>query len=163
MIDLADPRIKRVDGRPNYDLIRAMYAEMMPAINEAGDRWCDPYFLDWPAIFTPIESQMWALIRSQHVPFYPQFPVGRFFVDFGNPRKRLAIECDGALWHDAKRDRKRDQELFDAGWTVVRFSGAACYQMDRLAPQVFNAPPFTCTDAYWMENEPEETQDDPRC
>lgn len=125
-------RIKRPDGRVDYAGIRAVYAaNMSDILSRAG--WVDPYFADWPSIFTPIESQMWMLIRSHPEPYYPQFPVGRFFVDFGNPHTRTAIECDGRCWHDTERDEARDLELKRRyGWKVVRFSGRTCYRIQRL-------------------------------
>jgi len=82
-----------------------------------------PYFVDWGLIFTPIESDAWHYIRLYGLPMYPQFPVGRYFVDFGDPDRRIAIECDGAAFHDADKDKKRDAELLEMGWRVFRFPG----------------------------------------
>jgi len=47
----------------------------------------------------------------------------RYFIDVAIPEYRIAIECDGAYWHaNTDEDAKRQQEIEDAGWTVVRFS-----------------------------------------
>lgn len=124
--------LRRPDGAPNYTYIRSVYAAVMPDIVEAADRWIDPYFVDWVSIFTPIESAMWSVIRSQATPYYPQMPVGGYIVDFGNPLHRIAIECDGRAWHDAKRDEARDAQLGELGWRVFRFSGRACLRMPSL-------------------------------
>jgi hypothetical protein len=48
-------------------------------------------------------------------------------VDFAWPDRRLAIEVDGAEVHGtraaARRDRRLDREIRDAGWRVERFMG----------------------------------------
>lgn len=87
----------------------------------------DPYELgDWISIFTPIESGAWHDIRAYGLPLWPQLPVGRFFVDFGNPVAKVALECDGRQWHDAKKDQRRDAELQAQGWTIYRAPGWRC-------------------------------------
>ena len=88
----------------------------------------DPYAIaDWVSIFTPIEAAAWSDLRSAGLPMWPQLPVGRFFVDFGNPIAKVALECDGAAWHqDKAKDEARDAELRRMGWTVYRASGKVC-------------------------------------
>lgn len=86
----------------------------------------DPYFVDWTLFLTPIEKRIWSLIRTYGIPMFPQYPVGRFFLDFGDPVRKIAIECDGAKWHDPKKDKKRDTELSDLGWKVYRIQGSEC-------------------------------------
>jgi very-short-patch-repair endonuclease len=82
--------------------------------------------VDWTRIFTPIEKASWEEIRYNQLPFYPQFPIGRFFADFACPSKKICIECDGRAYHSAEKDRPRDLEMSDAGWVVYRISGADC-------------------------------------
>lgn len=43
---------------------------------------------------TPIERWLWADIRHADAVFYPQYPVGNFFVDFANPTRE---KSPGAL------------------------------------------------------------------
>jgi hypothetical protein len=126
--------IRRSDGRPDFDYLRRLYAVMTPHL--LMDRWVDPYFVDWPSIFTPIESQMWTLIRSQPVPFYPQYPVGGYFIDFANPRLKVGIECDSRGWHErrADLDEMRARDLYQLGWLVFGFSGRACMRLPELPP-----------------------------
>lgn len=85
-----------------------------------------PYLVDWTKILTPIESMAWGEIRCSGLPFYPQYPVGRFFADFADPVKKLVIECDGKQYHNAERDDMRDAFMAANGWTVFRVSGADC-------------------------------------
>jgi hypothetical protein len=111
--------------------IRAAY-DIHQALVESGEEsWMhgDPYAIaDWVRIFTPIEYDAWGEIRSRGIPLWPQLPVGKFFVDFGNPVKRIALECDGKEFHDARRDALRDAALLDMGWRVFRVTGSQCYQ-----------------------------------
>lgn len=85
-----------------------------------------PFGLDWSRVMTPIEFGLWHDLRSGRVDMWPQYPVGRFFVDFADPQKKIAVECDGKKWHDLERDMRRDDELSRMGWSVFRLDGAEC-------------------------------------
>ncbi len=89
----------------------------------------DVYEIDWTTYMTPIELALWGDIRQEGVVLYPQHPVGRFFVDFGHPVARVAIECDGREFHlDRDKDRARQAEIESFGWTVYRLTGRQCNQ-----------------------------------
>ena len=106
--------------------IRRAYKLQMPALKasaESADS-IDPYFYDWQ--FTPIEDAVWQDIRGFGLPMFPQLPVNKYFVDFGNPFLKIAVECDGKQWHDKQKDNKRDQELMSEGWTIYRIPGNVC-------------------------------------
>jgi very-short-patch-repair endonuclease len=124
--------------RRRLDRIAAHYEAMKEDFRRTpANRWAiDPYA--WHAVvsMTPIEASLWSDIRIEGVVMYPQFPVGRFFVDYGNPVAKVAIECDGKQFHlDKEKDAARQREIEALGWTVYRLSGAACntpdtYEMD---------------------------------
>lgn len=83
---------------------------------------------------TPIESRLWHAIRMFGLEMYPQFPVGKYYLDFANPFHRIALEADGkahTLPEVIVRDERRTKELENAGWTIYRFTG-----------RVLNAPFF---------------------
>jgi very-short-patch-repair endonuclease len=78
-------------------------------------------------VLTPIEQWLWHDIRALDLVMYPQYPVAGFFVDFANPKAKVAIECDGAEFHQVyEKDASRDAKLKSLGWTVYRISGNAC-------------------------------------
>lgn len=79
---------------------------------------------------SPIERNLWSDIRTADLVLYPQWPVAGFFVDFGNPVARVAIECDGKAFHDAARDAPRQKAIEAKGWTVYRFPGWMCNQQE---------------------------------
>lgn len=116
----------------DWNRIRAHYARITPLIlAERKNEWAvDAY--DWDEgkgmiHLTPIESWLWADIRNANAVFYPQYPVGRFFVDFANPKAKVAIECDGAAYHlDKAKDEARDELLGRMGWVVYRAPGWLC-------------------------------------
>lgn len=111
--------------------LRAKYARLAQEGREAWFRG-DPYEIwDWGLAFTPIESAVWGDIRDAGLDLWPQLPVGRYFVDFGNPIARVAIECDGRDFHDGRRDSVRDLELVRNGWRVWRIPGWACLKEAR--------------------------------
>lgn len=89
----------------------------------------DPYQIaDWVTLFSPIEYDAWSEIRGYGLALWPQLPVGKFFVDFGNPVAKIALECDGREFHDPAKDRARDAALNEMGWRVFRVTGSECYQ-----------------------------------
>lgn len=93
------------------------------------DEWSiDAYAWDHDGGITlsPIESYLWGDIRQCNMVLYPQWPVAGFFVDFGNPVAKVAIECDGKAYHDPDRDRARQKVIESHGWAVYRFPGWLC-------------------------------------
>lgn len=118
--------------KPNWSAIRAHYEEIIPEIlAEIRNEWAvDPYHWSGVMTMTPIEDFMWSAIREVNAIFYPQYQVGRFFVDFANPVARVAIECDGAAYHqDVEKDAERDRDLNAMGWVVYRITGSECNQV----------------------------------
>jgi hypothetical protein len=114
----------------DWSRIRAFYREHEAEIlaEERCEWGIDAYTWDNGMLrMTPIEKWLWSDIRDCNAIFYPQYPVGRYFVDFGNPVAKVAIECDGYHYHlDKEKDRLRDEELAQMGWKVYRISGADC-------------------------------------
>lgn len=130
---LAEAIMRAPDWKARLSAVRDYYAMVGPEIMRVPAwEWAfDPYEVDWPAIFTPIEFALWQDIRTLGIPLYPQFPMDAaggktFFADFASPARRVAIECDGVAYHGDARDRLRDDALARNGWKIFRFSGATC-------------------------------------
>lgn len=126
-------RFVPVTGRTlkeRFSAIKANYRRHQAMVDAGISSWFgdDPYEVgEWPSIFTPIESSLWTDIRCYGLDLWPQLPVGRFFVDFGNPVAKVAIECDGKEFHqDKAKDDARDAELEAMGWEVLRIPGWQC-------------------------------------
>jgi very-short-patch-repair endonuclease len=122
-------KIRRSKGFERLDAIRSFYKLARADIVKAGRaEWgVDPYEVDWLMVFTPIENALWYDIRMAGAVLYPQYPVLNYFVDFGNPVAKVAIECDGAAFHqDTERDATRQRAIEAAGWTVYRITGRDC-------------------------------------
>jgi hypothetical protein len=119
------------------------YKYLTPLILERPiNRWVDPYgSIDWQKVFSPIESQTWMALRGfGFSPMYPQYPVNKYFLDFGNPKAKVAIECDGAEWHlDKEKDAKRDLVLLEEGWIVYRMDGSGC---NKMCEEYYELPDF---------------------
>lgn len=132
---------------PNRRRIAKLYDEL-PRVWDTPRRWAvireyyqirnclergevSPYELGLERFHTPIEFMVWQDIRSLGLPFFMQYPVGRRFVDFGDPVAQIAIEADGAQWHqDEVRAQKRTEELNRKGWRVYRIKGCDAYSID---------------------------------
>lgn len=112
-----------------FDEAAKHYKQYRTEILEAGrSEWgVDPYEWECFTDMTPIESDLWACIRSVDAVLYPQFPIGRYFADFCNPVAGVVIECDGAQWHqDVEKDAKRQKAIEEEGYTVYRITGKQC-------------------------------------
>lgn len=129
--------------------IKNHYDVLTPIIIDCGEkygwaRWVKPYSrrFNWAEIFSPIEENAWYSIRSfGKVPLYPQFPVDKYYVDFGNPYVRIGIECDGAQYHQNKeKDLVRDKVLWESGWRIYRISGSDCNRV--VSENYFNINDF---------------------
>lgn len=114
----------------HFERVKAFYAEVDHLIKRRSDEWMiDPYAweFDGGIRLTPIEWALWNDIRMENMVMYPQYPVGRYFVDFGNPAAKVAIECDGEQWHtDKTKDAVRQREIETLGWHVYRITGKDC-------------------------------------
>ena len=112
-----------------WNALRRFYAAQSAAIKASPDRLAfDIYAVDFPSIFSTIETAAWVSIRGYGLPFYPQYPVGKYFADFADPHQKIAIECDGRAWHSSERDEIRDQEFKRLGWRVIRIPGWAFFR-----------------------------------
>jgi very-short-patch-repair endonuclease len=134
-----DPHVEGInearDSKSRWNALREFYKVATPEIlKRPAHEWAlDPYAADWMRVFTPIEYGLWCDIRTLGLVFYPQYPVGRYFVDFANPVAKVALECDGRAWHqDAAKDRARQDDIEALGWTVYRFTGRACLEPDEI-------------------------------
>lgn len=57
----------------------------------------------------------WLLLHG----FKREYRVGRYVVDLACPKKKIALEADGARYHqDVVREHERDEYLAARGWTV---------------------------------------------
>jgi hypothetical protein len=113
-----------------WGIIREVYKHLTPEIMESGEEGSfglvDPYPVDWLKIFTPIEYDAWQSIRYRGIGLYPQYPVYNYFLDFGNPFLKVALEMDGKA-HSLTRDIERDLKLIELGWHIYRIKGVECY------------------------------------
>jgi very-short-patch-repair endonuclease len=114
------------------DYIKKYYeresGNILDTFQKSNKMFYNSYPLDWSKIMTPIEFQAWVAIRSKGIVLYPQYPVLNYHLDFANPGLMIALELDGAEWHDKERDLKRDNKLRELGWTVYRITGKEMYR-----------------------------------
>jgi len=84
---------------------------------------------DWK--MSDIESRTWSALRCIKYckDFNPEYPVLNYFVDFGDPLKKIAIECDSKKYHFGKyeQDTERQIKIQNKGWKVFRFNSAQIY------------------------------------
>lgn len=122
-------RVNRaVDLNARFIALTGYYGCAQREIAAAPFEWAiDPRALRWRELMTPIEQNMWECLQASGLKFYPQYPIGRFFVDFAHPGAKVIVECDGAAYHrDWHKDAERDLQLEKRGWTVLRITGRDC-------------------------------------
>ena len=88
---------------------------------------------------TDTERAAWSLLRGvkfKGFKFRRQHALGRYFVDFYCPQRRLIVELDGSVHvqpAQARRDLRRDAHLQEMGYTILRFSNGIVLN----APEIF--------------------------
>jgi very-short-patch-repair endonuclease len=73
---------------------------------------------------TDAEIALWRLLRSRRLAgmkFRRQVPIGAWIVDFVSFEQRLIIEADGSQHAESDRDKRRDRDLSERGFRVLRF------------------------------------------
>jgi very-short-patch-repair endonuclease len=82
-------------------------------------------------LYTSLERKLYALLMSVNMaePLYAQYSAGPTFdyqLDAAIPSLGIGIEADGEIWHNnfekITKDKKRDSELANNGWIILRFT-----------------------------------------
>jgi very-short-patch-repair endonuclease/endogenous inhibitor of DNA gyrase (YacG/DUF329 family) len=74
---------------------------------------------------TSLEASVRTALSAMLIDFVQEAAIGRYSVDFLLPQRRVALEVDGAYWHqDANRDARKDRYLTRHGWQVIRITEA---------------------------------------
>lgn len=81
---------------------------------------------------SPIEESFLAAAWNDGLRPTPQFPAGRFFLDFAFPESRVCVELDGHDYHKTKEQRTSDAQrqrwLEMNNWRVIRFTGTEVHK-----------------------------------
>lgn len=96
-------------------------------------------YIPRPKFDSPIEEKFWdawqragGAARAVELTYQYSIPNTRYRVDFANLEEKVAIELDGYEYHNSKdqftNDRKRQRELENLGWRVIRFSGSEVHK-----------------------------------
>ena len=92
-----------------------------------------------PTSFTPIEVTLLRSFWAAGLSPETQYKIGPFTVDFAFPERRVVIEADGAAYHAAEKDGRRDQYLRRQGWRVLRFSGSQImFDADAITDHIYD-------------------------
>ena len=73
---------------------------------------------------TDAEIKLWQLLRSRRLAsmkFRRQVPIGPWIVDFVSFEQRLIVEADGSQHAESEDDKRRDGDLSERGFRVLRF------------------------------------------
>ena len=115
--------VRSVNRKTNYRRIQneaSSRPESVQVPTPAGNIW-----------MSPIELKLYEAMRREGLSPTPQFCIEEYFVDFAFPDVRVAVEADGAAYHQGERrerDHKRDWVLRRQGWKVLRFHGTTIHE-----------------------------------
>lgn len=114
-----------VDQRAFFDEIRRLYRSH-PSRNQI-------LAYNWESILSEPEAKV--LPELIQYGFYPQYPVGKYMTDFGNPKTKEIIEIDGSHHYTQKGyyyDNKREFEMrANYDWRVEeRIAAGLIYNTD---------------------------------
>src|SRR5216683_2987115 len=73
---------------------------------------------------TDAEIVLWRLLRSRRLAgmkFRRQVSIGPWIVDFVSFEQRLIVEAEGSQHAGSEDDRRRDDDLSERGFRVLRF------------------------------------------
>jgi very-short-patch-repair endonuclease len=73
---------------------------------------------------TEAEERLWGAVRNRRLgklKFRRQVPVGSYIADFVCMEAKLIVEVDGTQHAESRRDVKRDIDLNERGFRVLRF------------------------------------------
>ena len=69
------------------------------------------------------EACLWNELKARKLgghKFVRQMPIGPYYADFACRVSRLVVEIDGSQHADSEYDRRRDEFMRDAGYSVLR-------------------------------------------
>jgi very-short-patch-repair endonuclease len=108
-----------------------------PELSKSALKYTAPFTVS--AFDSPIEESFWFTYRElkprELRGLVPQYKVGRYYIDFALPRRKIGIELDGWASHSSTtsiaHDRFRQRRLEEAGWHIIRFGGQEVYDNPR--------------------------------
>ena len=107
--------------------IELSYKLLLPYILQRKGNWINPYILDWNSYLNTNEFSIFCVCRCLGVALYPQYKVGRFYLDFANPYYKIGVEVDSKTYHIIEKDIERDKELKSLGWKIYHLTSSECY------------------------------------
>lgn len=117
--------VKNGDWKEAYRVIRKIYLRLEPKLLEENFLYFKAYGTDFWRWMNEVEQDFYHQYRCMGgVPLYPLYFANGYYLDFANPKLKIGIEIDGKKFHDANKDRKRDQDLADFGWKIYRITAA---------------------------------------
>lgn len=101
----------------DFDFLRDQYHTLYKNSLERGVYKLDYNLEDWHSTLSDIQLKLYNDIKDIGVFLYPLYPIGEYFVDFGNPYKKVGIEI---LYKEYERQERLDcVEIFrKLGWTI---------------------------------------------
>lgn len=103
---------------------------------ERGRRFCSKECAMKYTDETSIEKKLRKTLDKLNISYEQEYSLLTYFIDFALKDEKIAIEADGDYWHSLekvkKRDIKRDKELSDLGWKIIRIKGSVIRNHENL-------------------------------
>ncbi len=121
----------QLDQFKQREEIKYRYELMLPYILKNKGHYVNPYIIDWDRFLNENELTVFYSCRCSGIAFYPQYQVGKYFLDFGNPYFKVGLEVDSKTYHVHEKDVARDLELKKLGWTIYHLTSSEAYHSSK--------------------------------
>jgi hypothetical protein len=113
-------------NKPNFDLIKRLYDESYAKAKISNRIQLFLFEINWENSLNRIHLKIYHDIKTIGVWLYPYYPLGGFFLDFGNPFKKIGIEI---LYkdHGKKNKEKRLAYFKRMGWQIYLIESINTY------------------------------------
>jgi very-short-patch-repair endonuclease len=113
--------------KPNFDNIKFLYEKDYLKALERNVYKVLTNAEDWYAILNTVQLNLYNDIKLVGLLLYPYYPIGEYFIDFGNPFAKVGIEI---LYKNGGLENKQDRLNFfkENGWTVYTIDSKNTYE-----------------------------------
>ncbi len=112
--------------KPDFDTIKKYYEISFSEATAGGNRNLDPDIEDWFAILNEVQFNLYQDIKFAGLRLYPLYPVGPYFIDFGNPFEKIGVEIFYKN-HGQPEKQGRIDYFKSLGWTVYTIESRDTY------------------------------------
>ena len=112
--------------KPDFDSIKLLYEKSYSKALQTSSQKISTDVEDWYSVMNEVQFNVYNDIKYVGIFLYPLYPIGDYFIDFGNPFAKIGIEI---LYKDYGLSAKQDRiNFFEANdWKVYTIESKNTY------------------------------------